>query len=144
LILESIVQTFVGMSVSQFGLSDTSPLYTRLTYHFFHANILHAFLNVSCLLSVVFYYNVSVWNILWAFFVASTFPFATSIPAIGMSGVCYALIGELLPVVQRKMYFNNIVLATIAFGFLFSNCAALLHLYCYAVSATIGLLSWKR
>ena len=41
----------------------------RMSYPFYHVNIIHAALNAWCLLSVVFIYNVSLWRLVF-----DTFP----------------------------------------------------------------------
>lgn len=46
----------------------------RMSYPFYHVNIIHAALNAWCLLSVVFIYNVSLWRLVFAYISAVSVP----------------------------------------------------------------------
>jgi membrane associated rhomboid family serine protease len=144
----SIFATATGTDVAQFGIYQGCAVWKCLTYHFFHANIFHCLCNVWCLLSLVFAYPVKGWQMAAAFIIASLYPFLPSLnsqlstlPTVGLSGVCFALLGMQAFVVGRKLFFFSWVIAFIAFGFLFPNNNALLHLYCYIAGLTVGFLN---
>lgn len=167
----SIFATATGTDVAQFGIYQDCATWKCLTYHFFHANIFHCLCNVWCLLSLVFAYPVKRWQMAAAFIIASLYPFLPSlnshlsplnsltaqrfaceelstIPTVGLSGVCFALMGMQAFVVGRKLLFFSWVIAFIAFGFLFPNNNAILHLYCYIAGLTVGFLNspapWQK
>ncbi len=131
------------------GIFPNCDLVNRLVYSFFHANILHATLNVWCLLSLVFIYDITIWRILLAYAVAITVPIGTMsnaidcamLPTVGISGVVYFLFGSISFEVLRKWYFQMWMLVYIGIGFLSTNTNAWLHLYCYIVGVTISLLN---
>lgn len=148
----SIFATSTGTDVAQFGIYQDCATWKCLVYHFFHANIFHCLCNVWCLLSLVFAYPVKRWQMAAAFIIASLYPFLPSplspLPTVGLSGVCFALMGMQAFVVGRKLLFFSWVIAFIAFGFLFPNNNAILHLYCYIAGLTVGFLNspapWQK
>lgn len=121
----------------------------RMLYPFFHVSILHALLNCWCLLSVVFIYDVSAWTVLAAYIVAVTYPagmlsflYPGGQTTVGLSGICYFLLGRQSFMVKRKLYWQTSVLATILAGFLFPRSVdAWLHLYCYTSGVIAALLN---
>ncbi len=115
----------------------------RLIYPFFHANFLHAALNLWCFLSVIFLYDTSIWRLVLAYFIAGTIPSAclSCIPTVGLSGVVFALFGSISFEVQRKAYYQLCMLAYLVAGFLFPNTNALVHLYCYLAGGAVALLN---
>lgn len=130
------------------GIYPGCPFTSRLTYHFFHAGLLHAAVNCWCILSVAFIYEISAWRLLATFMAASSFPVDTlsflnpcSIPTVGASGICYALLGGLSFTVTRKAYFQAWMAVFIAVGFLFNGTNPWLHLYCYICGIVIGFLN---
>lgn len=126
------------------GIYAGCSLRSRLLYPFFHANLFHATMNVWCLLSVVFIYDVSIWRLLLAFVVAATVPvgmLGMDAPTVGLSGVVFVLFGTLSFEVLRKRYYQMWMLFYLALGFLLPNTNALLHLYCYAVGFVISVLN---
>lgn len=137
-----IVLCLVPVTASSVGIAAGVPLLPRLVYPFFHTNILHAGLNAWTLLCIVFYYDASLWKIVLSYVIAVSFPADTlSSPlTIGLSGVCFALMGEIAFNVRRKLYWQMWMLFFIAIGFLLPNVNAALHLYCYTVGCIIGLL----
>lgn len=117
------------------GISNSSNWHCRLTFHFFHANLLHAALNAWCLLCITFKYGISLRNLLAAFIIAASIPpfILHDTPTVGLSGVIFACLASFSFVVKRKLYFHAWTLFYIGCGFLFPNTNALLHLYCYAL-----------
>lgn len=141
----------LDVDASNVGLYAGAPWHHRLLYHFAHASFLHALMNIWCLLCVVFKFDVSLWTLLTAFAVATLFPIDTlhsifpnncfSIPTIGLSGVCYALMGYIAFMVQRKVYYHSWLAFYIAIGFIIPNVNGWIHLYCYIVGLAVGYLN---
>lgn len=140
-----------SVSASSVGISAYhASMFQRIVYPFFHAGIIHALMNVWVFLCIVFYYNTPLWKILAAYIIAVTFPITTlysmfgveylSDYTVGLSGVCFALAGSISFNVQRKLYWQFCMAATIGFGFFFPCVNAVLHLYCYIVGLLIGIL----
>ena len=114
----------------------------RMAYHFFHANFFHALCNVWCLLAIAFYYDIEDYELLLAFFLASSIPVDCALcivpcafekPVVGFSGVCFALMGIVFYKVARKRLYLSWIIPILAVGFLIPGMAAWLHLYCFAV-----------
>lgn len=135
--------------IPSFGIYAGCEWYGRLAYPFFHANILHAILNVWCLLSLVFIYDISIWRMLFAYVVAISIPvdsLANAIammnaPTVGLSGVVYVLFASISFEVVRKWYYQAWMAFYIGVGFLFPYTNAWLHLYCYIVGFGYALLN---
>lgn len=137
-------------SADRVGLYPGALFVNRFTYHFFHVSFLHVLLNAWCLLSVVFLYDISWLTLLGAFLMAASFPVdslsvilpcAFSLPTIGLSGVCYALMGRIAFMTERKIYYQLWLWFYIALGFAFPNVNGWLHLYCYLVGLFIGFIN---
>lgn len=139
------------VDVAKYGIFAGAGVGQRVVYHFFHSSFLHAVLNAWCLLSVVFVFDVSLSLFITAFFTASLFPVDTlyhlmplsslEVPTVGLSGVCYALMGMMAFRVQRKLYYQAWLAFYIGLGFLFPNVNGWIHLYCYVAGLLIGLLN---
>ena len=112
-------------------------------YPFFHASFLHAAVNVWCLLSIVFIHDVSLWRLLAAYVAAVLVPgfLLSDVPTVGLSCVCYFLLGSLLFEVERKMWFLFCMAIYIAVGFLLPSVNALVHLYGYLAGLMVGMLN---
>lgn len=128
---------------SAVGVAEGCPLAARLVYSFFHASPVHAVVNAWCLLCIVFLYDVSVWRLLTAYIVAVAVPgfLLSEVPTVGLSCVCYFLLGSLIFEVKRKLYFLSCMALYIAVGFLFPSVNALIHLYGYLAGLVVGLLN---
>lgn len=89
---------------SAVGVAEGCPLAARLVYSFFHASPVHAVVNAWCLLCIVFLYDVSIWRLLTAYIVAVAVPgfLLSEVPTVGLSCVCYFLLGSLIFEVKRK------------------------------------------
>ena len=171
-----------GFPVEEIAIAPHCPLYARLCYSFFHASLVHCIVNCWCLLSVVFIYRISLRSLLVAYVTAvlypidtlaavanytlftlhfSLFTFHSSLltPTIGLSGVCFCLLGQISFRVKRKLYYHFCILSFIVFGFIAplasSACGytvatpnTLLHLYSYVVGLLVGFLNspapWQR
>lgn len=138
-----------GNDWSAVGIYSGCPLAGRLLFHVFHANAIHAMLNAWCLLSVVFIYDVSIYRLLLAYIVASTFPADTlsavfsnlEIPTVGLSGMVFFLFGSISFEVARKRYYQAWMLFFLAIGFLSPYTNAWMHLYCYTLGVVVALLN---
>ena len=147
-----VILYFLGVNAEEYGLCVGATLLQRLSFHFLHASFLHAALNAWVLLSVVFIFDISIFPILTAFIIASTFPInflhdlmpcaeTLLLPTIGLSGVCYALMGRVAFMVQKKWTYQAWMAFYIGVGFLFQNMNGWIHLYCYLVGLVIGFLN---
>lgn len=127
------------------GLSVDSPVYARFIYPFFHANMLHAAVNCWCLLSVVFIYDVSLASLALSYLVAVLYPIGffspDALPTVGLSGVCYTLMGRVAFCVRERWKYQLYVLSYIAVGFLLPGFNGCLHLYCYIAGLLVGFLN---
>ena len=145
LVLSILVCSLSLITIENWGLvgayTGCGPL-RRAIYPFFHVNIIHAALNVWCLLSVVFIYNITIWRILFAYIVALSIPnlFLSYTPTVGLSGVVFALFGSISFEVGRKQYYQIWMGAYLVLGFLSPNTNAWIHLYCYVVGLAYALL----
>ena len=117
----------------------------RLCYHFFHANLFHAFINVWCLLAIAFYYDLEDWEFFLAWIIAATIPNCAlcikhcAFPIVGFSGICFALMGIILYKVARKRYYLSWIIPFIVMGFFLPGIAATVHLYCFVVGLIVSL-----
>lgn len=113
---------------------DLITLHTHnLTYSFFHANLLHWFLNTWCFLSCVFLADVSFRKLFLAYLIACSVPALSSTPTIGFSGVCFALLGIVMWQSANRRYYNMIIGVTVLITFILCPKAVnnMLHIYCY-------------
>lgn len=173
----SLILTFVCMALyvacSVFGDFDLAKVaigrdctvLVRLVYSFFHASMLHTFVNCWCLLTVVFIYDVSLTYLALAYLIAVTYPVSLfahlhgDVPTVGLSAVCFALIGMVSFQTRRKALFHTWVLSFIAIGFAIPlMCSACgldiarpnnwLHLYSYTAGLMVGFLNspapWQK
>ena len=149
IIAVSCVQWLAGIDVRDLGTTLGSPLSTRMTYHFFHASVLHAVLNVWCLLSLAFFYHVTATELVLSYCIASLYPVgwmhdvlgATAVPTVGLSAVCFALMGMVTYRVVRKRYYTACIVTLIGIGFLMPNVNAVIHLYAYLAALLVGLFT---
>lgn len=147
-----ILLYFLGLDAEKYGLCVGATLFQRLSFHFFHASFLHAALNAWVLLSVAFLFDISIYPIITAFVIASAFPInflhdlmpcaeTLLLPTIGLSGVCYALMGRIAFMVAKKWEYQGWMAFYIGVGFLFPNMNGWIHLYCYLVGLVVGFLN---
>lgn len=132
-----------GCHWDDWGVVRDCDIARRLCYSLVHASLLHALVNVWCLMSVVFIYDISLWRLLTAYIIAVSVPgFALSeVPTVGLSTVCYALMGSLSFEVRRKAYFQGWMIFYIGIGFLFPGVNAIIHVYGYVAGLIVGLLN---
>jgi membrane associated rhomboid family serine protease len=82
---------------------------------------------------------VNLIHLLAAYVVAIIAP-ATA-PTVGLSAVCYALMGIIFPQVQRKLYYTSYILAFILLGLFLGGTNVYIHIYSYIAGLLVGLLS---
>jgi hypothetical protein len=125
------------------GVSKGCEPFCRAVYPFFHANLLHAALNVWCLLSIVFIHDISIWRLLFSYGVAITIPnlFLYTSPTVGLSCVVFVLFGTISFEVARVLYYQIWMIVYLVLGFLFPTTNGWVHLYCYAAGFVFALLN---
>lgn len=125
------------------GVSMRCGLLQRLGYSLFHASIPHALINAWCFISIIFLYEVKIWQLIIAYLIAVCVPdFTLSItPTVGLSAVCFALYGMILFQVKRKVYYNACMAAYILVGFIFTQVNGWIHLYTYVAGLLVGFLT---
>lgn len=128
---------------SAVGIFTGCGLGCRLSYPFYHANMIHAALNTWCLLSVVFVYKVSLWRLAFAYIAAVSVPaFCLScVPTVGLSGLVFTLFGSVSFEVERKVYYQLWMVVYLVIGFLFPDTNAWVHMYCYLAGCLAALLN---
>lgn len=142
--LTFIVQCIGGIDTDIYGLKEGCTLSARLTYSFLHANALHLIANAWCLLSLVFQYNMSNRQIVYAFLIAVFCPvdlFRWTIPTVGLSAMCFALFGIMSFNVKKKIYYNSCIVSFIIIGLFVPNVNAWIHLYSYVAGLIVGFLN---
>jgi len=130
------------------GIHVGCSLLSRISYPIFHVNLLHAFCNAWCLISLIFLYDLPWWKLALAFVLSVTVPtcLLSTTPVVGMSGACFALMGLVVPVVRRKVLLLGWINLFLVLGFMFPNVAAWVHVYCFVVGLWAGLIihaPWK-
>lgn len=125
------------------GVSRGCGILQRLAYSFFHASFMHAAVNAWCLLSVIFLYQISWPRMAAAYLIAVAAPACvlSSVPTVGLSAVCFALLGSVAFQVKRKLYYNGCMALYIALGFFFPLVNGWLHLYSYVAGLFVGFLN---
>lgn len=141
LIVLMIILMFAPVSLYDVGVYRHCPIINRLTYNFFHANGVHLALNAWCFLSCIFLADVPASVLIASFIIACTVPVYSDIPTIGLSGVCFALLGFIMLKVKNKVNYNiyiaiSIILPTV----LLDSVNNLVHAYCYIVAVIVGLI----
>ena len=148
--LAVIVLQIVVTDVSGYGLSVTSPLWTRLIYSFFHGSWFHLLLNVYVLLTLGFKLDLRMREIFISYILACAAPSFCigTLPTVGLSGMIYAIFGmRTMRNSNPGSMILNIVLITAVSMFL-SHIAWRLHAYCYSCGLLISLLTtplqWRK
>lgn len=116
-----------------------SPI-DRYTYPLFHANIFHALANLLVLRQCLKCYKADR-NIIAFYLIAVSYPFPVDKPIMGLSGIIYAYMAYIAPLVTNKLKYNLTIAAYLAAGFLIPGMAAGVHIYCYAMGLLWGYLN---
>lgn len=106
------ILVFILFDIS-IGYTNTSPLYTHLTYIFQHASILHLIINSVSFIVVFSTLEQFVRRKIFlpiSFFIAIVTSFLTmyDVPTVGVSSVIYAMIGLYMGVIR---FYRNIKIA---------------------------------
>ena len=162
LIVIVLTSVLDGFAIEKFGICKGSPILARLAYSFLHASLTHALINCWCLLSIVFIYDIPLSALIIAYITAVTFPidtissvfsgFPAETPTVGLSAVCFSLLGQIAFQVKRKKLFHTWVLSFIAIGFILPPICSVcgydvatpnnfLHIYCYVAGLLVGFLN---
>lgn len=125
------------------GASHGCGVVQRLVYPFFHSSLLHAALNAWCFVSILFLYDVTWGQMAAAYIIAVTVPdfVLSSVPTVGLSAVCFALLGMIAFQVERRLYYHGSMALYIALGFLFPLVNGWIHLYSYVAGLLVGFLN---
>jgi len=136
---------FVDVSSKDVGIYFGCPPANRLYYQFFHAGILHCWFNLWCFLYCVFCARVSFPMLVSSFGIAACAPAFGTIPTIGLSGECYALLGLVMSQSPNKVRYNIIIgMSWLITALLIPNAANAVHLYCYiAAVASYMVMQYK-
>ena len=113
------------------GATAGCGILQRLGYSFFHASLL------------LFLYNVTWWRMAVAYTIAVAAPdyVLSTTPTVGLSAVCFALLGLIAFMVKRKLYYNGCMALYIALGFMFPLVNGWLHFYSYVAGLFVGFLT---
>ena len=158
-----IVVSLLPVNLHSVGISPHCGVMPRLAYSFFHANLIHAAINSWCILSIVFIYDVGIWYFILAYLIAATYPIDTLttvfcgspadiLPTVGLSAVCFALLGMVSWQTKRKAYYHSWMVSLLLAGFAIPHLCLLcgysiatpnniLHAYCYLVGLFVGFLN---
>ncbi len=125
------------------GATADCGILQRLGYSFFHASLLHASINAWCFISILFLYNVTWWRMAVAYAIAVAAPdfVLSTMPTVGLSAVCFALLGSIAFQAKRKIYYNGCMALYIALGFMFPLVNGWLHFYSYVAGLFVGFLN---
>lgn len=127
-----------------FVLNSRNMAINRLFYPLFHANMIHAILNIFCILQLAFYYRMTRWFLLASYIIAVTAPSCLIEGTLGFSGVIFAALGLYSMIVTRGWVIAAHVALYCSLTALFSCVNTLLHLYCYAVGFVCSLLITEK
>ncbi len=125
------------------GISRGCGDLQRLGYSFFHASFIHAAVNAWCFISILFLYEITWRRMAVAYIIAVAVPefVLSSVPTVGLSAVCFALLGSIAFQVKRKLYYNGCIALYIALGFFFPLVNGWLHLYSYVAGLFVGFIN---
>lgn len=122
------------------GLYEDCSLLGRLSYPFFHQNVFHALCNLIAFHQCIRFMPQG-WNLLVFYLFAISYPFPSSLPILGMSGMVYAYMGYIAPHVEQKIKYNITITIYLIIGFFFPNMAVGTHIYCYMLGLLWGYLN---
>ena len=158
-----IIISLLPVNPYSVGIYPHCGLLQRLVYSFFHASLIHAAINTWCILSIVFIYDINIYYIIIAYLTAILFPVefsaillsnpsVSTLPTIGLSSICFSLLGMVSWQTKRKAYYHTWVTSLIFAGFLIPHLCLLcgysiatpnntLHAYSYIVGLFVGFLN---
>lgn len=124
-----------------FGLYEGMDWYARFTYQFLHASVWHLLINLWNLYGIATTYRLRIWHLVMAYLISASPFFYREIPTIGLSGMCFSLMGIIWYQVLHAKLYHCWIISFILIGFLFPGTDSRLHLYCYAIGFIIGWLN---
>lgn len=144
--------SILPVDASAFGICVGCEWWHRLLYPFLHVNIIHCALNVWCILSVVFIYDVFPLRLLLAYLCACSFPVDTlggfypslQTPTVGLSGVAFALMGSISLEVKRVYYYQAWMLFYLVVGMLLPSVNGWIHAYCYVCGLFYSVVMYEH
>ena len=152
LVLTVVVLTALCLpiDVKAVGLSRGCTLWQRMGYISLHGSILHALVNLWCLLSLCFNRNIPLWQFVTSYAIAVSYPtfLMGDGTTVGLSGMIFALLG-MISLASSRWHVNvAFCMVIIGFGYLLPNIDASLHLYCYIAGLAVGAINkpvlWTR
>jgi membrane associated rhomboid family serine protease len=134
-----ITMLIANLDLKTYSIQESSSLSARLLYSFIHVNILHAFMNLSTLLILWYYYYPKAWMVITSYLIAISYPAALfhTAPTVGLSGFCYAFMALLSIQVLRKKYWHRIICCLILLSFCIPHFNGYIHLYCYLMGMCV-------
>lgn len=143
-LLLTIISTIVyltGASPHIYGMCEDKEWYTHFTYQFLHVSMWHLAINLWSMWTLTTTYKIRIWHLITAYLISASPFFYGDIPTVGLSGMCFALMGVIWYQVLRVKLYHIWIVGFILVGYLFPASNAKLHLYCYAIGFIIGWLN---
>jgi len=126
------------------GLMLGSPLWVRFTYQFVHANIWHLLANGYCIILLAFNMHQDLRSLIISYLISCTVPVFDSVPTVGASGICFALMGWNTWRVADKRKYLLWLAVFLVIGFVVPRFAGFTHFYCALMGMLTGWLWRKR
>lgn len=135
------------LDTSLLGYSVSTPFVCRLSYMFAHNGLLHLFFNLFSL--NVLWRTIERKGIVCGAFVsfaaafASTYFSAYEMPTVGMSGVCFGMLGVLTTNLYRNkdyMVTLFVIAAVQVFYYFFTTCNVLNHAFAFSIALVLEFL----
>ena len=126
------------------GLALGSPVWVRFMYQFVHANIWHLIANAYCLILLAFNMHQDIRSLIVAYLISCTVPVFDSIPIVGASGICFALMGWNTWLVANKKKYLYWLGAFLVIGFVIPRFAGFTHFYCALMGLIVSWLLRRR
>lgn len=129
-----------------FGVGETWGVFrgcnptNRLLYHFAHSSVLHMGINVWCFVCLVFAFDLPLSALLVAYVIAACTPLWWDTPTIGLSAVCYALMGMQSTHSCNKLRYHSFVSVALLAGLLMPHVNGVIHLYSYVAGVLFGIV----
>ncbi len=144
LIASLLMGVIKALPIAPITLHADCLMHERLLYPFFHVTWLHLIVNLWCFLSLVFIYGVRWRHLALAYIIAVTFPTALCpLPTMGLSGVCFALMGLWACKVERKGYYQTYIWSFIGLSGIFGGVNMTLHAECFLVGSVMSYICWR-
>lgn len=130
-----------GVSPYTFGIYGAAQWYTRFTYQWIHVSIWHLLINLWVFYNITRTYKVRKWHYIIAYIISVPPILVGTVPTVGLSGICFALMGILWYQVLHTRLYHTWIAGFILAGFCVPGTNVWLHLYCYTAGALIGWLN---